>query len=282
MALLAAFMAFMLWAWLAAVVSGLLAHGAFAPVTWTQTSAAVTRLLAHPGDPAAAFGSNSGVGGPISFYGLIAAQAITCAWAARTGWTRWTRWRDEGSDGLATARQLQEAMGEANALSRLPTLRPSLAAPAAQGAAGPVHLNKSSPVQKDLIGPTVRDVAVFAGTAVPSGVELYVPFEETVLLIAPPSEGKTSQLIIPWILDFPGPVLATSSKVDVLYAAAKARKARGPVLALDPTGLSGCPPRCSGRCVTGARTSPSRANGRRPWPAPPRARRGRRTAGTSF
>ncbi|MFD9565833.1 type IV secretory system conjugative DNA transfer family protein [Streptomyces sp. NPDC059994] len=240
-ALLAAFMAFMLWVWLAAVVSGLLAHGAFAPVTWTQTSVAFTRLLAHPGDPAAAFGGNSGVGGPIPFYGLIAVQAVTWAWAARSGWSRWTRWRDEGSDGLATARQLQEAMGEAKALSRLPVLRPSLAPPAALGAAGPVQLSKSAPEQKDLTGPTVRDVAVFAGTAVPSGVELYVPFEETVLLIAPPREGKTSQLIIPWILDFPGPVLATSSKVDVLYASAKARKALGPVLALDPTGLSGWP-----------------------------------------
>ncbi|MFF3786366.1 type IV secretory system conjugative DNA transfer family protein [Streptomyces sp. NPDC001933] len=168
-------------------------------------------------------------------------QAGVSAWGARVAWSRWTRWRDEGTDGLATRQQLEDAMGEAKALSRLPALRPSVARTAAPSIVTPrVRLgkSKSSPTVTDV---KVTEVAVFAGTATPTNVDLYIPFEETVILIAPPREGKTSQLIIPWILDFPGPVLATSSKVDILYATAKFREALGPVMALDPTGLSGWP-----------------------------------------
>ncbi|WP_331752212.1 TraM recognition domain-containing protein [Streptomyces chartreusis] len=240
-ALLAAFMAFTLWAWLAAIVSGLISHGAPASVSWSQTAAALTGLLSQPGHPAGAFGRGSGVGDPFPFYSLLLLQAGASLWATKMVWARWTRWRDEGTDGLATKRQLEEAMGEAKALSRLPALRPSLAKPTTTPVqARPVWLDKrkTPPTVTDV---KVKEVAVFAGTAIPTGVDLYIPFEETVILIAPPREGKTSQLIMPWILDFPGPVLATSSKVDILYATAKAREELGPVMVLDPTGLSGWP-----------------------------------------
>ena len=240
-ALLAVFMAFTLWAWLAAILSGLFSHGEPATVSWSQTAASLTGLLAHPGNPARAFGEGSGLGGPFPFYSLFVLQAGASVWGARAGWARWARWRDEGTDGLATKQQLEDAMGEAKALSRLSALRPSLAKPVTTPVqARPVWLGRSKtpPAVTDV---KVREVAVFAGTAIPTGVDLYIPFEETVILIAPPREGKTSQLIMPWILDFPGPVLATSSKVDILYATAKAREKHGPVMVLDPTGLSGWP-----------------------------------------
>ncbi|MFE0063119.1 type IV secretory system conjugative DNA transfer family protein [Streptomyces sp. NPDC059003] len=230
-----------LWVWLAAVASGLVSHGTPASVSWSQTAAGLTGLLSRPGSPAAAFGDGSGVGGPVPFYGLVLLQAGGSVWGVRAGWVRWQRSHDEGTDGLATKRQLEDAMGKAKALSRLPALRPSLAAPSsAPGAGGPLWLRKSptSPAATEI---PVTEVAVFAGTAVPAEVDLYVPFEETILVIAPPREGKTSQLIIPWVLDFPGPVFATSSKVDVLHATAKTRAKLGPVMVLDPTALSGWP-----------------------------------------
>lgn len=135
-------------------------------------------------------------------------------------------------------------MGEAKALSRLGALRPSLATPKPsldKAVAPSKALPWRAAAPPRVTDVPVSEVAVFCGTAIPTGVKLYIPFEETVLIVAPPREGKTSQLIMPWILDFPGSVLATSSKTDVLYATAKNREKYGPVMVLDPTGLSNWP-----------------------------------------
>jgi type IV secretory pathway TraG/TraD family ATPase VirD4 len=113
-------------------------------------------------------------------------------------------------------------MGAEAALARLPALRPSLA---------------DRPPTTDLL----PEVAVSLGAAVESEIDLYVTIEETMVLVAPPREGKTSQIILPGIRNFPGTVLATSSKVDVLYATAKLRAKFGPVWVCDPTDLSGWP-----------------------------------------
>ncbi|MFF7359006.1 type IV secretory system conjugative DNA transfer family protein [Streptomyces filipinensis] len=243
-ALCIAAVALTLWTWVAAVVSGLLAHAAPALVSWHETAAAIPKLLAHPLQPEKAYGAGSGVGGPIAFYPPLLATAIGTCWGARAGWRCWRSTRDDGADGLATSAQLEDAMGEAKALSRLGALRPSLATPrpslAKAAAYGRSRSWRSSPAPKVPDVP-VSEVAVFCGTAIPTGVKLFIPFEETVLIVAPPREGKTSQLIMPWILDFPGSVLGTSSKTDVLYATAKSRQKYGPVMVLDPTGLSNWP-----------------------------------------
>ncbi|WP_326581757.1 TraM recognition domain-containing protein (plasmid) [Actinacidiphila glaucinigra] len=239
-ALCAGALAFTLWVWIAALTSGLLAHGALASVSWGDAAPALAKLVAAPLRPQDAFPAEAGVGGPYTFYPLFIASAAGTSWGARAGWRRWTASRHEGLDGLATRIQLEEAMGEAKALSRLSALRPSLSRPKPNlgKAYRPARRGGRSPQVADV---PVTEVAVFCGTAIPTGVKLYVPFEETALIIAPPREGKTSQLIIPWILDFPGSVLATSSKTDVLYATARSREKYGPVMVLDPTGLSGWP-----------------------------------------
>ncbi|MER5890450.1 TraM recognition domain-containing protein [Streptomyces sp. NPDC001941] len=232
-----------LWAWIAAVLSGLLAHASPALVSWGETASAVPALVEHPLHPQDAFPAGTGVGGPFAFYPPFLAAAAATSWGARAGWRRWRMSREEGTDGLATSAQLQEAMGEAKALSRLGALRPSLAhsSTASETAAPSKLLPRRTRVPRLVSDVPVSEVAVFCGTAVPSGVRLYIPYEETVLIVAPPREGKTSQLIMPWILDFPGSVLATSSKTDVLYATAKSRERYGPVMVLDPTGLSNWP-----------------------------------------
>ncbi|MFE8941143.1 type IV secretory system conjugative DNA transfer family protein [Streptomyces sp. NPDC007872] len=234
-----------LWTWIAAVLSGLLAHFSPALVSWNETAAAIPHLFTAPHRPQVAFPAEAGVGGPFTFYPMFLGAAFTTCWGTRAGWRRWRSMRDEGTDGLATGAQLEEAMGEAKALSRLGALRPSLSAPRtslqkASSGRGlmPWRGGAAKPQVTDV---PVSEVAVFCGTAIPTGVKLYIPFEETVLIVAPPREGKTSQLIMPWILDFPGSVLATSSKTDVLYATAKSREAFGPVMVLDPTGLSNWP-----------------------------------------
>ncbi|MDA0161261.1 type IV secretory system conjugative DNA transfer family protein [Solirubrobacter ginsenosidimutans] len=59
------------------------------------------------------------------------------------------------------------------------------------------------------------------------------------LVIAPTQTGKTTGLAIPAILEWRGPVLATSVKTDLLRDTIEARKARGRVQLFDPAGSTG-------------------------------------------
>jgi len=63
----------------------------------------------------------------------------------------------------------------------------------------------------------------------------------SVLVIGPTQSGKTSGLVIPAILEHDGPLLATSSKPDVLEVTHHRRADLGPVLVYDPIGVSGHP-----------------------------------------
>lgn len=233
--------------WVAAGISGLLNHGELASVSWSQAGQALVRLPADPLNPGDAFPPGAGVGYALIFYPVLLATAFGTAVVGRKVWRRWSAWNFEGTDGLATRRELEAALGESYALSRLPALRPSLAKLAK--VAGPSTAARSllpARLRKEdknlsVARPSVKTVAVHIGVSDPTGVPLWVPIEETILLIAPPREGKTSQIIMPGILDFEGTVLATSSKVDILYATAKLRERHGPVQVLDPTALSGWP-----------------------------------------
>ncbi|MFK4184348.1 type IV secretory system conjugative DNA transfer family protein [Streptomyces sparsogenes] len=208
--------------WLAAVLSGLLDHGYPALIDWDSAGNAITIILRHPDNPSAAWPEDADVGGPIAFWSSFAcllAGSVIGAWKTY----RWWKHRGaDGADGMATRAQLEKAMGEEQALARAGSLRPTMA-------------------EENLKAVTVRDVAVYIGCAVSSETHLWITIEESVIFIAPPREGKTSQVILPEILEFRGTVLATSSKTDVLYNTALLREEYGPVWVLDPTGLSGWP-----------------------------------------
>ena len=75
------------------------------------------------------------------------------------------------------------------------------------------------------------------GRSAPGRIPLAVSAEDSVLNIAAPRQGKTSQIIIPWLHDWPGPALVTSIRPDVLLATAIPRAQRGPVLVMAPTGM---------------------------------------------
>ena len=51
-------------------------------------------------------------------------------------------------------------------------------------------------------------------------MRLAVAAEDSVLVLAAPRQGKTSQVIIPWLTDWPGPALVTSIRTDVLTTTA--------------------------------------------------------------
>ncbi|WP_445517310.1 type IV secretory system conjugative DNA transfer family protein [Streptomyces sp. NEAU-174] len=207
--------------WLTAILSGVLVQGRPAAIGWDWSGDAMVTVFRHPGDPAEAWPA-AGVGGPFVFwatFALLLAGAATGVWKTYCWWKR--RGAD-GADGMAARAQLEMALGEQRALGSAGSVRPDLA-------------------EKNAKAVTVRDVAVYAGCADPSKIHLWITIEESVILVAPPREGKTSQIILPEILEFRGTVLATSSKTDVLYNTAVIREKHGPVWVSDPTGLSGWP-----------------------------------------
>jgi type IV secretion system protein VirD4 len=74
---------------------------------------------------------------------------------------------------------------------------------------------------------------LYAG-ALPGGLALTDP-EHALLVLGPPRSGKTSAVAVPNVLCAPGPVIATSTKLDLLNATLGAR-AGGRRWLLDPTG----------------------------------------------
>lgn len=71
------------------------------------------------------------------------------------------------------------------------------------------------------------------------GHDLWCTVEDSVLLVGPPRMGKGLHLVIPWVLDAPGPVVTTSTRPDTLAVTLRARRRTGPVAIFDPQRLAG-------------------------------------------
>jgi type IV secretion system protein VirD4 len=63
--------------------------------------------------------------------------------------------------------------------------------------------------------------------------------QASLAVVGPTGSGKTAGFAIPALLEWEGPVLATSVKADLLEATIKHRRTRGRVWVYDPTGSSG-------------------------------------------
>jgi type IV secretion system protein VirD4 len=66
--------------------------------------------------------------------------------------------------------------------------------------------------------------------------------EHAVLVLGPPRQGKTTAIVIPTILAASGPVVATSTKEDVLITTASTRQQVGTCWLFDPSGTVMLPP----------------------------------------
>jgi type IV secretion system protein VirD4 len=64
---------------------------------------------------------------------------------------------------------------------------------------------------------------------------------QSVIVVAPTQSGKTTGLAIPSILEWTGPVLATSVKTDLVLDTIARRRAMGAVHVFDPSGVTGLP-----------------------------------------
>lgn len=71
---------------------------------------------------------------------------------------------------------------------------------------------------------------------------LFARPQDGVLLLGPPRSGKTAAVVIPNVLAACGPVIAASTKADVLASTWAARAQLGPVRLYDPSGSVPCPP----------------------------------------
>lgn len=63
--------------------------------------------------------------------------------------------------------------------------------------------------------------------------------QRSILIVGPTQSGKTSRLVIPFILKWRGPVVVTSVKNDVVEHTQRWRESQGPVLIVDPASRSG-------------------------------------------
>ncbi|WP_081913436.1 type IV secretory system conjugative DNA transfer family protein [Glycomyces sp. NRRL B-16210] len=116
-----------------------------------------------------------------------------------------------GTKGFATSVQLERALTHRAALKKAKRLRPGLSGRVA-----------------------VYEVAVDLGRTVGVGAKrLAASIENSILVLAAPRQGKTSQVIIPWLRRWPGPALTTSIRRDVVLATHEIRRKIGPVAVLD-------------------------------------------------
>jgi type IV secretory pathway TraG/TraD family ATPase VirD4 len=173
-----------------------------------ETGAITVRLLQDPGDPAAAWppADRSRIPGPIVFYIVLSVLSLGAGVLAVVGWRVWQR----------------------------------LVGPGLGGGEG-----ASWATRRDLRALVVRRGTSLTGRIVlgrtPWRQTVATPHRHSLLVFGPTLSGKTSSFVIPTLLRWRGPVIATSSKVDMLLATLPARRQRGRVWLFDPFLAAGLP-----------------------------------------
>jgi type IV secretion system protein VirD4 len=190
-------------------VSALITHRQPPDARLEEMGAVAVRLAQHPGDPAAAWpqADRRLIPGPTSFYlTLLVLLGLTV---------------------------VLTHLGR-RAFLRLQTVLPG------GGQYGAVWATRHD----------LGDLVVRRGTDLTGRIVLgRTPWRQTVastlrhslLLFGPTLSGKTLSFVIPTVLRWRGPVIATSSKVDLLLATITRRRRRGRVYLLDPFRASGMP-----------------------------------------
>lgn len=206
--------------WLWGEAAGLLAHGVFPHVALSRSLSIVLRLPGHLSDPRMAWPADAAavLPGPVSFYCAGCVLLAVGVGLTIVGLRMWVRFKRR-DDGFATRKDLAVHLAAPAVIKRGPVVRPSLT--------------------KTPFGLT--DVGLPLGRSVPDKVSLAVSTEDSVVVIAAPRQGKSSQVVIPWVHRWPGSTLVTSMRMDVLLATAALRSERGPVAVMAPTGMASWP-----------------------------------------
>ena len=200
--------------WATGQLAGLLTHAAWPPVSFGAAFAIAQQLPHHLGNPKLAWptAARADLPGPVGF--ATAAVLVLAAMATLAFWVIRNSSRNRSVRGFASHNQLVRVLSAKAVVRRGRTVRPSLA---------------GSKIQAE-------DVAVTLGRTL-AGLALWAIVESSVLMLAAPRQGKTSQVIIPWLRAWRGPALVTSLRADVLENTALIRQAAGPVFVMAPTGM---------------------------------------------
>jgi type IV secretion system protein VirD4 len=197
--------------WLTGQLAALLTSWTWIDIGIEETVQVAFALPGSIADPAEAWPADvrSHLPGPVGF-AIAALPAFAAVVAAGVGLAKvFTDFG--GSKGFATSAELDRALSHRAALRKTKRLRPGLR--------GRVDIS---------------EVAVDLGRAVGMGAKrLAASIENSILVLAAPRQGKTSQIIIPWLRRWPGPALTTSIRRDVVLATHELRRKVGPVAVLD-------------------------------------------------
>jgi type IV secretion system protein VirD4 len=157
---------------------------------------------------------------------LIAVLAVGVLVVVRFRWSRSSsivsRWgaRSRRKSGVASTLDVFRFAGSAAMLRRAGTVRPSL-----EGAS-----------RRELVALPVSEVAVRLCRSGPQWV--WSSVEDVVVSVGGPRSGKSGWLA-GQIIDAPGAVLATSTRLDLREICTAYRERKGPVFVFNPAGLGG-------------------------------------------
>lgn len=181
--------------------------------------------LAHLDDPAAAWPTPSRMPGPVAYWAATTLVVVLLIVAGLGGWRLYRRAAGtSGRDGdrlrhlpgMADPAEVHAVAGRRALRSRAAVVRPSLDASA----------------EPHQVGYRLGSLR---------GRDLWCTVEDSVLLVGPPRMGKGVHLVIPWVLDVPGPVVVTSTRPDTLALTLRHQRRRGEVAIFDPQRLARLP-----------------------------------------
>ncbi len=195
--------------WAAGTLSALLAHRQRPTARLEDMGAVAVRLLRQPSTPAAAWpqADQHLIPGPAGFYATLLVLLALTVVVLLAGWHAY--WRVQAA---------------------LPGTRGYGAAWATRRDLRDLAVHKHTDLTGRIVLGRTRWRQTIAST-----------LRHSLLLFGPTLSGKTTSFVIPTVLRWRGPVIATSSKVDLLQATIDRRRRRGRVYLLDPFRASGRP-----------------------------------------
>ncbi|NLT53997.1 MAG: type IV secretory system conjugative DNA transfer family protein [Actinomycetales bacterium] len=226
--------------WLIGQTAALITGGGWAPVSPGETFTVTTRLPEHLGDPAAAWpvAARAHLPGPVGFavatvVDLLLLATIAVVVLRRLGRSRRRR-------GMASAAQITRVFSPTAVRAAGQRLRPTMQPSMDRGSRGARWARQVSGRPDVNAEMDLDEVSVDVGRADPgvhgTSQPVRLGIENSVLVLAAARQGKTSQVVIPWVTSWPGPVLVTSVRPDVLRATAALRP--GNLTVLDLTGTT--------------------------------------------
>jgi len=238
---LAAMAGFLGLSWLIWLGGGLLTlatTGRWLEVPISQAPILLVRILSHPLVPGRGWPPHVGRHLPAAgvtdawFAALVVLAVVPTAATWRLVWRRAAKRRTHGDHGTGPGRSppLSKA-GRVLRPVRAERRAPAIGGWRAKGWAHPRDL-------RQLRVPRATGDRIVLGSH--AGRLLAAESRHSVLVVGPTQSGKTTGLAIPSILEWAGPLVATSVKADLLDETIDWRSSLGEVKYYDPTGSVGC------------------------------------------